>query len=420
MGEWLARLPDRRDPVWVTYPLRHVFWVGVFLFLFKLQARRQVKFLLHQPGILAHINRITHGRNDTVTHGDNLEKILRWLPWQDLASIRTEMMRRLLRMKALCGYRLLDRDYIIAVDGTGVVCFEKRHCKRCLTKTSNGKTVYYHPVLEAKLVTSTGLALSLETEFIENPEIGHENGKEKMKQDCELKAFYRMAARLKENFPQLRICLVLDALYAAKGVFDVCKKNQWRFIITFKKGSMPATYEDTLRMEKFQEENRITYRPDGKIQTFRWVNEIVYGDHVLHAIHCTEEKPNAKPLTFAWITNINASNRNVIQIANQGGRQRWKIENQGFNMQKNGGYNLEHAYSHHDNAGKNYYLLLQIAHIINQLIEKGSLLKNIRQACGSIKNIAPLLLESIRNHPLSDQEYEALFRKPFQIRLNTS
>jgi hypothetical protein len=45
-----------------------------------------------------------------------------------------------------------------------------------------------------------------------------------------------------------------------------------------------------------------------------------------------------------------------------------------INMQKTGGYNLEHPYSHHDNASKNYYFLLQIAHIFNQLMEKGSLL----------------------------------------------
>jgi hypothetical protein len=289
-----------------------------------------------------------------------------------------------------------------------------------LTKTSNGTTLYYHPVLEAKLVTASGLAFSLETEFIENPQIEQENGNQKLKQDCELKAFYRLADRLKKNFPQLSLCLVLDALYAAQGVFDICAKNKWGFVVTFKEGSMPATYEEALRMEPYQKENHITYRPDGKIQSFRWVDNLVYQDHVLTAIHCKEEKPNAKPLTFAWITNIHVTKKNVTKIANQGGRQRWKIENQGFNMQKNGGYNLEHAYSHHGNAGKCYYLLLQIAHIINQLIEKGSLLKNIQQVCGSIKNITFLLLESLRNHPISAQEYEALFQKPFQIRLNTS
>ncbi len=35
-------------------------------------------------------------------------------------------------------------------------------------KLNNGEILYYHPVLEAKLVTANGFAFSLMTEFIEN------------------------------------------------------------------------------------------------------------------------------------------------------------------------------------------------------------------------------------------------------------
>jgi len=53
------------------------------------------------------------------------------------------------------------------------------------------------------------------------------------------------------------------------------------------------------------------------------------------------------------------------------GRLRWKIENEGFNIQKNLGYGLEHKYSRVSyNAMQNYYQLLQIAHMINQFVEK--------------------------------------------------
>ena len=73
--------------------------------------------------------------------------------------------------------------------------------------TQNGKTLYYHNVLEAKLVTPNGFALSLMTEFIENP------GENPTKQDCELKAFYRLAQRLKKQFPRLPILLTMDGLF---------------------------------------------------------------------------------------------------------------------------------------------------------------------------------------------------------------
>jgi hypothetical protein len=44
---------------------------------------------------------------------------------------------------------------------------------------------------------------------------------------------------------------------------------------------------------------------------------------------------------------------------------RWKIENEGFNVQKRGGYELEHAYTNHPNSAKVFYFLLQIAATTN-------------------------------------------------------
>lgn len=42
-----------------------------------------------------------------------------------------------------------------------------------------------------------------------------------------------------------------------------------------------------------------------------------------------------------------------------GGRLRWKIENEGFNIQKNLGYELEHKYSRVSFVAlKNYYQIL--------------------------------------------------------------
>ena len=54
------------------------------------------------------------------------------------------------------------------------VQLKKRHCEHCLTKTINKRTpeeksVYYHQILEAKLVLGDDMIISLATEFIENP-----------------------------------------------------------------------------------------------------------------------------------------------------------------------------------------------------------------------------------------------------------
>ena len=108
-------------------------------------------------------------------------------------------------------------------------------------------------------------------------------------------------------------------------------------------------------------------------------------------------------------------------ISNKGGRLRWKIENEGFNVQKNGGYNLEHAYSRDPNARKIFYLLLQIAHLIFQLIEKGSLFrKAFPKGLGSQRNLAKRILEAWRNLQISAGVFCSLGEGRFQIRFDTS
>ena len=81
----------------------------------------------------------------------------------------------------------------------------------------------------------------------------------------------------------------------------------------------------------------------------------------------------------AWVTDIRPTEGNVHELANRGGRARWKIENEGFNDQKTHDYDLEHVYGNHPNAWKNYYQLLQIAHMIVQLMCCGDLCTKLHQ-----------------------------------------
>ena len=88
-----------------------------------------------------------------------------------------------------------------------------------------------------------------------------------------------------------------------------------------------------------------------------------------------------------------------------------------FNVQKHGGYALEHIFTHHPTSAKVFYLLLQLAHTLAQLIAHGSLL---RQACpagvGSAKNLAWRLLEAWRNARLTAQHIQLWLDTRVQIR----
>ena len=103
-------------------------------------------------------------------------------------------------------------------------------------------------------------------------------------------------------------------------------------------------------------------------------------------------------------------------------RIRSKIENQGFNLQKNSGLNLEHAYSEEPDVLKAFYYLLQIAHLFLQMFEMGSLLQHLakeydctpRQLFGSLKNLNQRFLECLRFFQLGE---EAFASASGQIRL---
>jgi len=132
-------------------------------------------------------------------------------------------------------------------------------------------------------------------------------------------------------------------------------------------------------------------------------------------------KGQRKTSRFKWITNFTVTAQQVTTLANEGGRIRWKIENEGFNVQKNGGFALEHAYTTDPTASKVFYFLLQIAHLLAQLLEKGSLL---RQACpkglGSAKNLAFHLLEAWRNLRLSTDKVQQMLAFRPRIQFDTS
>jgi hypothetical protein len=86
-------------------------------------------------------------------------------------------------------------------------------------------------------------------------------------------------------------------------------------------------------------------------------------------------------------------------------------------VQKNGGYALEHAYTRNPASAKVFYLLLQLAHTLAQLIERGSLFRQaFPTGVGSAKNLAWHLLEAWRNARLSAQQIDHMLSASVQIR----
>jgi hypothetical protein len=427
-------LPDRRHPPFVIYSGRFLIWWGLLLFLCKLGRLRQLDYELRdeETCVLPNVNALAQTEQETLPVWGTLSYFLRGVGSEALGQLRTQMIRRLIRNKVLDQDRLLGA-FVVAVDGTGHVSFRRRHCDHCLTQTHGEHTYYYHNVLETKLVTSSGLALSIASEFIDNRHNDgrSEGGQEKRKQDCELKAFARLAPQLKRSFPQTPFCLAGDALTACGEVVQTCMKNNWDYVLTFKPGRLPAVWEDFQSLLVACPEQVFRIRlPDGTDLEYRWINGLSYEDdqgrrHTFNAIQCRQTTAD-ECKTFAWITSFPVTAKTVDAISQNGGRNRWKIENAGFNSQKNGGYELEHVYGSDKDLLKCFYFLLQIAHMILQLVEKGSLIrqvarrygKSVLALYGSLRNIARRLLDCLRHRLIPAEAFE--LAQSIQIRLDSS
>lgn len=349
--------------------------MGLLLYILKLESLRH----LHTLNGLTFIDNLNDYLNlelDTISHFGTLIYFCKGHDPKNLEILRYKMIQSLLRKKVLTKFRLFDKYYLIVIDGTNNLTFKEPHCPKCIArKAPNGEIYYYHPVLEAKLITGNGLAFSVESEFIENDFRKHTVLSDEEKQDCELRAAYRLIEKLKKKYPQLKICLLADSLYANQQIMEKCKRYGWKYIITFKEGSIPNVYKEFSSLIKIEKRHIKEIKNEEVQQKFRWINNINHEDHYVNIVECQEHKIRENTdKRFVFITNILITKEYVDYLV-YFGRLRWKIENEGFNIQKNKGYNLEHKYSHDEMAIKNFYLFMQIAHILNQLVEKSNLLK---------------------------------------------
>jgi hypothetical protein len=396
----LENIPDHRQRR--SYEVAELIMAGLSMFVFKRCSRHQADLSVNAA----------FERNYAVIFGmripimDTVDCFLRKLDPKELEKLKQVLVKRLIENKVLEKWKYGER-YLVSVDGTGLGSYDYEPYKGCPHKTSkNGKTTWQAYTLEAKLVGANGFCISLISCWLENSENMDE------KQDCELKAFSRLSKALKKAYPRLPILLLADGLYANQTVFGVCQKNDWGFIITFKEGNLKSVWQeiDLLRpLHRGQKLNRVKEKHpvSGWLkEQVQYINDLDYLKYKLHWVEYKSAYAEQEPHEyFSHISDIRIDKGNAWQISQQG-RLRWCIENEGFNTQKNRGYNLEHKFSRKELwAKKNYYELLQIAHLINQLVEKLQHIKDRLHECKvTLVALWEDIIACIRNQTIDNQE----------------
>ena len=391
-------LTDTRNQSYVKYSMSVIFITRLLGLLCGKTSMRSLTETMNTDICIKNISKILEIDLDEIPHYDTINDVFEQVNSEELRRIQKYMVTKLIRSKMFEKYRFMDKYYQIVVDGTHLVTFKERHCNHCLKRVHNKGSIdeyveYYHYVLEAKLVVGD-IVISLDTEFVEN------ESENVTKQDCELKAFYRMAKRIKKNYPKMPIIISGDALYGKYKVIEICKTNKWEYIIRLK-DNLPSLVEELEGLEKTQSDR----------EDIKYWNNLEYGlakkEKTANVLKYYETKNN-KTTAFMWITSFEITERNKKQLV-YFGRQRWKIENEGFNMQKKGTFNIEQMYSKNYNAMKVHYFLIQFAHTIRQLLEKG--IKYVAETKMSIKEVSAAITQTLT------QKDSIVFRK-IQLRFN--
>lgn len=404
----IEAIPEcRKQP---QYSLLEIMMAGIAMFLLKQGSRNAMDNEREEPKFRKNYERVFKAR---LPHMDTVEEVMKVLEEHHIESLKQELVKGLIAKKLFRKYRLFEQTYLIVIDGTHVMEVAENHCKQCLHQTlSNGNMRYFHNVLEAKLVTDNGFCISLATEWIENSQ-------EYDKQDCELKAFARLAEKLKRAYSRLPICLVADGLYPNQTFFRICRDSGWSWIVTLKDGSLPSVWKRVLQRQNLPHcrTHEECGRKDGQeIQRrYEWHPNMRYKDFCVHW-YCCEETADQDVTRFVWLSSMQMDYYSVIELS-ACGRLRWKIENQGFDIQKHHGYGLGHQFSRRCmKAMKNYYQLMQIAHLMNQLFELSSLLAEVRGSKESLAHIWLCITGELRHELLNFALLASLIARRIRIR----
>ena len=377
LTSWIENLTDTRHQSYITYDFKICLLTQILAFCSSYQSMNRIGRDFNSDIVIKNINNILKTNYVELPHKDTLINVISEIKFEELEHIQTKIIKTLIRSKMLDKYRFNGLFHIV-IDGTGLYSTRVNLGEQAITKVynkdaDNEYTLYSYYALEAKLVCGN-MTFSLATEFVENETYTDEYGntyRKFDKQDCELKASYRLLNKIKNRFPKLPIIIGGDALYLGRPFLELCDSLKFDYIIRYKESDAPTIKRN------FNEIKIID-------QDYEYQNEIIFGDlknkdfYTLNVISYDEESVDEETgeitiTNFSFVTSLHITSKNKNNLVLLG-RRRWKIENKGFKEQKSDILNIKHIYTKRCEGTKNLYLLIQFAHTFLNLLNYGDIL----------------------------------------------
>jgi len=431
----LDKIPDPRNPNKLKHRLTVLMVYGILVFVFQYASRRAANAEITRP-MFAHNLRLLFPQLGRLPHADTLFRLLCRIDVGDLEQAHIALVTQLIRNKKFARH-LINNGYPVGIDGSQKLAFSSLWDEHLLQRRTGPKVdpdsdepqtyQYSVYVLEASLCFRNGMVIPLMSEFLDY----QQGDGEQRKQDCESKAFHRLAARIKQAFPRLPILLLLDGLYANGPILERCRSYHWNFMIVLKDGSLASVWEEYHSLAHEQQDNRMQQHWGERRQHFQWVNAIryEYGPNAkkaidIHVVVCREQWQAVDPDTLeivtkhskhAWISSRPLSRLNVHTRCNLGARYRWGIE-AGFLVEKHQGYAYEHAFAKNWNAMKGYHYLMRLAHLFNTLARFSQELAGLFATLG-VQTTIGFIRTTLTGPWLDAQDLKRRLRRPFRLRL---
>jgi hypothetical protein len=329
-------------------------------------------FSLKSPSLLAFDKERTAGNLATIYRiqrvpcDTHMREILDPVDPESLRPVFTSVFRQLQRGKALEPMVFLDDCYLLALDGTGYFSSTTLHCASCLRKVHrNGVITYYHQMLGAAIIHPDFRAvIPLMPESIVKQDGTTKN-------DCERNATKRFVAKLRRDHPHLQFIVTEDSLSANAPPIETLHAHDLHYILGIKAGDQAFLFQ---QVQAAEHAGRLPYyerhdRAAGVVHRLRFLNQVpLNASNADLRVNFIEywEIGAAKVQHFSWVTDLQVNKRNVFRLM-QGGRARWKIENETFNTLKNQGYNFEHNYGHGTkNLSVVFATVMMLAFLVDQ------------------------------------------------------
>ena len=314
-----AQTDDPRHLSYTDYSNRELLGTVFYKGIAGIRSMQSMTYEFNRDAVARNLSRFMGGKErDYLPHAVTVNEYFERLDPQQLQRVQQKQVYALIRSKTFYDARF-RKKWLVIVDGTQTYSGSRKLNDGCLERRYNKDTgeerVNYHcDVLEAKIVLGESLVVSIGSEFIENngedARMQKGMGEEERKQDCETKAFKRLAGKLKEAFPRLPIILLADSLYASEPVMETCRSNGWGYIIRYKAGSIPSLSQE---YEAIPEK--------GRSGNAEYVNDIEYNGKKVNMLRFWEEKVEKGEVVrtqFQWLTDIMLTEKNAGKVAEAG------------------------------------------------------------------------------------------------------